>query len=561
MLSRKALSSIIGIMIMAVMLSMFIMLFTSLSYSFMNYASTLRRELDIASDIAAEEKLLIKPEVNDTHIILTITNKAPRDVYLPYAYFRDNNSFYVDEIDIKVPALSTVKVILTPPTGQVSQTLKLSLVAKRGSVYKVLPIQSLNNLKNFTKVLPDDPFYLINDMDIVDDINALVVVSHKNGVILEVDIDNSTILWSKDYLSAKIEKVSYLRNLDVIVASIITFQYNNLNIHSVVVSKGSKTLRIDNFYDYRHITKSGGRTHVDDVSYKPILIDKNQAIVLIPKAQFNGRYATPSGYSDYWLFYSKIYATFVNLSSPYINDPLLLQYVYIDDYDPYVTPDNYEDIFEIYPKFKAVGFIALNESHLIVLIDEAFYNGSDYVLEAYRCKAIKLSNGILVPPTLHAVVNGELSWYRSLYPCGSSSHFAYMNNTILVATGSYLYVVDVSGNIVNVIDYSPEEILFFKLDEHVDKLLLQLSNNDLIVLNGSLKLEEKIPLSNPILDAFVIDEGLIVFNETHAYNPMNKESFMVKLPSRPNKVLRLGSSGFLVASDYGLLYLKVGDGG
>jgi len=560
MLDRKALSSMVGLMIMAVMLSMFIMLFTSLSYSFMNYALTLRRELDIASDIAAEEKLFIKPEVNDTHIILTITNKAPREVYLPYAYFKDNNSFYIDKVDIRVPALSTVKVALTPPTGQVTQTLKLSLIAKRGSTYKVLPLKSFDSLKNFTKVLANDSLYLVNDMDIVDEANGLIILSHKNGVILEVDVDNSTILWSKDYLSAEIEKVSFLKKLDVAIASITTLQRDNPDVHSIVVLKNSKALRINNFYDYQRITK-GVTTYANDIVHQPILIDKNQALILVPKAQFYGRYSTPSGYSDYWTFYSKVYAIFINLSSPYINDPLLLQYAYIYDTNPYVTPSNFRVISEVYPKFKASGFIAVNSSYLIVLIDGAFYNGSDYALETYRCNAVKLGNGVLIPPTLHAIINGELSWYRSLYPCGSTSYFAYINDTILVATGPRLYAVNNNGDIINILDYSPEEIIFFKLDKYANKLLLQLTNNDLIILNESLKLERKVSLDSSIIEAFIVDEGLIIFNESHAYNPINKGSFMARLPSPPNKILRLGPSGFLVASDRGLLYLRVGDEG
>lgn len=553
MSKRKAISSMVGIMIMAVMLSLFVMLFSSLSLSFINYATTLHRELEITSDIVAEEKLLITASSNSTHITLTLTNKALRDIEIPYVYFKYNNDLYVERVDIKVPASSSVQVALASPIGYVDSLLETFLIAKRGSIYEVtLTSQQLDIKGNYTKI-PYEDMFLINDIDIVDYQKGLVVASYENGGILLIDLSSSSMIWSKEFLQAKTENILYNEALNTTIASIATIKPGNAKTLSIITLRNGHLLSLNNFYDYK-VFQYPKQPTIREVIYDAAMSRRNQALIIVPKSYFSANYST----NNYWIYWTKAYAELIDLKSPTVKE-LLLQSALILDRETTIAPAQYQENPNIFPKLKAVGLIALNKSSSVILIEKAFYQGGDVIHESTRCNPVRLSGGILIPPTLHATINGSLSWYRSLYPCDLSlpSFLAYMNNTIIVATGPYLYMLDQNGNIIKVINYDPEKIVFLKHDELYDKLIIQFTNNSLIILNHNFTVEKLIPLNSQIVEAILLSPiRIIVFNETHAYDPENPSLFMVKLPSKPHKAIKIGISDILVATDYGLLHLK-----
>jgi len=553
MLKNKAISSMVGIMIMAVMLSFFMTLFSYLSLSFINYAATLHQELDLASDIAAEEKLTVTTSTNMTHIILTLINNALREVEIPYAYFKHNNDFYVERVDIKVPPTSTIQVALPLPTGYVDPSLKALLIAKRGSIYDLPLTSQYSSESNYTKI-PYDDVYLINDVDAVDDQRRLVVASYRNGGILMINVDKPSIIWSKEFLQAEIENVMYNAALNATLASIISVNPSQTKALSIIALRNGSLLSLNNFYDYK-IFQSPGSPTIREITYQAAVAGRNQKFIIVPKTFFSANYST----SNYWIYSTREYINIINSSSPIVKE-YLLQSVLILDTDTTITPAQYQKNPDVFPKLKVVGYTAINNSLGILLVEKALYNGGDIVYEKIRCTTVKTGGGILIPPTLHAINNGSLKWYRSLYPCDLStpSLLTSINDTIIVSSGPYLYVLNTDGYIMKMLDYSPEKIVFLKHDEQYDKLIIQFTNNTLLILNSSLIKEKAIPLNNQIIEAILISPSrIIVFNETHAYDPENPSSFMVKLPSRPYKAVKLSMADILVATDYGLLRLRI----
>ncbi|MHC1637510.1 MAG: hypothetical protein ACXQTU_05000 [Candidatus Nezhaarchaeales archaeon] len=552
MLKNKAISSMIGIMIMAIMLSFFIMLFSSLSFSFINYATTLHQELDMTGDIAAEEKLAITASTNTTHIILTLTNNAPREVEIPYAYFKHNNSFHIEKVNIKIPSSTTIQVALPSPIGYVDPSLKTFLIAKRGSIYKISLMPQLTTEENCTKI-PYEDMYLINDVDIVDNQKGLVVAAYKNGGVLMINVEKSSIIWSKEFLQAKTENVMYNEALNATLASIASANPHQTKTLSVIALRGGFLLSLNNFYDYK-IFQFPGTPTIKEITYQAAIAGRNQKFIMVPKSFFSANYST----NDYWIYSTREYVNIID-SNPAIVKEHLLQSALILDRDTTISPSQYQKNPNIFPKLKVVGYVALNNSFGVILVEKALYNGGNIVYEKIRCNTVKTGSGILIPPTLHAISNGSLKWYRSLYPCDLSlpSFLACINNTVIVSSGPYLYLLNTNGYIIKMIDYSPEKIIFLKHDEHYDKLIIQFTNNTLLILNSSFITEKTILLNSQIVEAVLVNPSrIIVFNETHAYDPENPSSFMVKLPSKPYKVIKIGIAEILVATDHGLLRLR-----
>ncbi|MEM4576930.1 MAG: hypothetical protein QW701_05685 [Candidatus Nezhaarchaeales archaeon] len=108
------------------------------------------------------------------------------------------------------------------------------------------------------------------------------------------------------------------------------------------------------------------------------------------------------------------------------------------------------------------------------------------------------------------------------------------------------------------IDYSPEKIVFLKFDENYNKLIVSLTNGDVRIFDNNLKEERRFSriTTSRIVDVVLVNSSkVIIFNETHAFNPEDP-SYIVALPSKPCKAILLDAWGVLVASRSGLLYIK-----
>ncbi|MEM0232796.1 MAG: hypothetical protein QXD66_03075 [Candidatus Nezhaarchaeales archaeon] len=550
---RKALSSLPSIMIMAVLLSLSLSLFASLLSSFNDYASTLRKEIDVASEIVSEEKVAVEASSNGTHIILSLTNNAAREVTFNYIVFKHGEMFQINRTELKVPPSSSVLSAYPIPRGFSNPLLEIVLVAKRGTTYRIALHPTLTGDPSFdgpyVKV-PYSDICLINDVDVVDSSKGIVVASYENGGVLMVDVKKSSLLWSKEYLGSRTESVIFNEALNATIASISTARESGTKILSVVAFRDGNLVSLHNFYDYIY-RSSSVREHV----HQPALSGRSQDIILVPKSFFSGNYST----NNYWLFESGAYAYVIKPSSPSIKE-VLLQRVLMLDVNTKITPGYYQSNPEAFPKFRIVGYAPVNQSFSILLVNGAIYREVDVVYVRYRCSAVVEEGGnVLVPPTLHAFDSDSPSWYLSLYPCDLSvpNFLACINDVIVVASGPYLYFVSIDGQVLKRIDYD-SKVLFLKLDENYRKLIIGLTNGSLMVLNGNLEVEKSFSLgtTSQIIDVVLTGSSrVIVLNETYAFSPED-DSYIVALPSKPYKAVMFDTWGVLVASPSGLLYLK-----
>lgn len=553
MLDRRAISSLASIMIMVVLLSLSLGFFASFSSSFTNYASTLRKELDVASEIIAEEKVAVVVSSNGTHVLLSLTNKAAREVTFPYIGFKHGRELQIDRINLRISPLSTTQFAVAIPQGFSNPLLEVFLIAKRGSIYRAtLPVTSVSN-SSFDGVyvkVPYDDVCLINDVYVVDHLKGIVVASYENGGVLMIDVKNSSLLWSKEFLGSKTENVLFNVALNATIASVSTIREGGAKMLSIVAFRDGKLISLHNFYDYIYRFSS-----VREYVHQPALSGGNQDFIVIPKSFFSGNYST----NNYWLFESGVYVNIIRPSSPSIKE-VLLQRVLILDTNTKITPSYYQSNPDVFPKFRIVGYTPVNRSFSVLLVSGAIYREVDVVYVRYRCNTVTSGGDVLVPPTLHALNNDSPSWYLSLYPCDLSvpNFLAYVNGVIVVASGPNLYFVNTDGQVLRRINYSPEKIVFLKFDENYRKLIIALTNGNVILFNDNLEEEKSFSLSttSQIIDIVLVGNlKVIVLNETHAFNPEDG-SYIVTLPSKPYKAIMFNTWGVLVASPSGLLYLK-----
>lgn len=554
MLGRRAMSSIAGIMAMAVLLSLSLNLFTLLSSSLTSYSNTLSKELDIATEIIAEEKVAVEASSNGTHVLLSLTNKVNREVVFPYIVFKhEGELLQTNRVDFRVPPLSTVQYVVDIPQGSLNPLLEVVLIAKRGSIHRVALSSMVFSNSNSNEPYVKVPYYdmcLINDVDTVDHLKGIVVASYENGGVLMIDVKQSALLWSKEFLGSRTESVMFNAALNATIASISTIRESGAKMLSIVAFKDGKLLSIHNFYDYIHRSSS-----VREYVHQPALSGRNQELIFIPKSFFLGNYST----NNYWLFESGVYVHIFTPSLPSVKE-VLLQRVLILDLNTGIVPSYYQSNPDVFPKFRVVGYAPVNQSFSVLLVNGVLYREVDVVYVRHRCNIVVLEGNVLVPPTLHALNNGSPSWYLSLYPCDLSvpNFLAYANNVIVVASGPYLYLVNIDGQVVKRIDCSPEKIVFLKFNEHYRRLIIGFTNGSIAILNENLAEEKSFSLSPTlkIIDVVLIGNlKVIVLNETHVFNPEDS-SFIVELPSKPYKATVLDMWGVLVASPSGLLYLK-----
>lgn len=555
MLNRKALSSLPGIIVMAILLSLSLNLFSSFSSSLTNYLNTLNKELDIATEIIAEEKAIIQASSNGTHVLLSLTNKASKELIFPYiGFMHEGELLQTSRVDLRVPPLSTVQYVTSLPKGSLNPSLEVVLIAKRGTLHKV----ALSTVTH-TNFNPDEPYVkvpyndicLINDLDVVDHLKGIVAASYENGGVLMIDVKQSSLLWSKEFLGSKTENIIFNRALNATIASISTIRENGAKLLSIVVFRDGKLLSLHNFYDYIYRSYYSIREYV----YQPALSGRTQDFILVPKTFFLGNYST----NNYWLFESGIYVNTINPSLPSAKEALL-QRVLILDLNTKITPAYYQSNPDAFPKFRVIGYVSVNHSFGVLLVNGVIYREADVVYIRHRCNTIAIGGDILVPPTLHALDNGSPSWYLPLYPCDASvpNFLAYVNNVIVVASGSHLYFVSIDGQVLRRVDYSPEKIVLLKFDEQHHKLIIGFTNGSIAILNENLVEEKTFSLSvaSKIIDVVLVNNlKTIIINETHAFDPEDS-SYVIALPSRPYKAVMLGTWGVLVASPSGLLYLK-----
>lgn len=556
MLNRKAISSLAGIMIMAVLLSLSLNLSALLSSSLTSYVSTLSKELGIATEIIAEERVTVEASSNGTHIILSLTNKANREVAFTYIGFKHGRELLrTNKIDLRLPPLSTVQYAISMPQGSLNPSLEVFLVAKRGSIHRVTFLPPASSNSNFDEPyvkVPYNDICLINDVDVVDHLKGVVVASYENGGILMIDVKQSSLLWSKEFLGSRTESVMFNAVLNATIASISMPRESGAKTLTVMAFRDGKLLSLHNFYDYIYRASFSARDYI----HQPALGGRNQDFILVPKSFFIGNYST----NNYWLFEAGVYVHIIKPSSPSVED-VLLQKLLILDSNTWITPGYYGSNPDVFPKFKVIGYAPVNQSFGVLLVNGVIYHGADIVYNRYRCNTIKTPEGdVLVPPTLHALDNGSSSWYLSLYPCDISSpnFLAYANNVVVVASGPYLYFVNTDGQLLKRIDYSPEKIVFLKFDERHRRLIVGFANGSIALFDENFERGKMFSLNtvSRIIDVVLVDNlKVIVINETHAFNPEDS-SYIIKLPSKPYKATLLGTWGVLVASLSGLLYLK-----
>ncbi|MDH5815938.1 MAG: hypothetical protein QE164_04025 [Candidatus Nezhaarchaeota archaeon] len=552
MLGRRALSSLLSIMIMAVLLSLSLGLFSSLLASLTNYASVVRKEIDVVSEIAAEERVAVEASSNGTHVLLSLTNRATREVAFHHIAFKHEEMFQINKIDLKIPPSSTVYSAFPIPQGSSNLPLEVILVAKRGTTYRTVihPVSTNDPKFNepYVKV-PCNDICLVNDVDVVDHSKGIVVASYENGGVLMIDVKKSSLLWSKEFLGSRTENVVFNEALNATVASISTVRDGSAKMLSVVVYRDGKLISLHNFYDYIY-RSSSIREHV----HQPALSGRGQDTILVPKSFFSGNYST----NNYWLFESGAYIYVIRPSSPLVKEALL-QRVLILDLNTRITPGYYQSNPDVFPKFRILGYAPVNQSFGVLLVSGVIYREVDVIYTRYRCSTVMLGSDVLIPPTLHALDNGTPSWYLSLYPCDLSvpCFLAYVNGMIVVASGPYLYFVNTDGQVLKRVDYD-SKIVFLKFDENYRKLIIGLMNGSIMVFNENFEAERNFLLSatSQIIDVVIAGNSkIIVLNETHVFSPEDS-SYTVTLPSKPYKAIMFDTWGVLVASPSGLLYLK-----
>lgn len=549
---RKALSSLPSIMMIAVLLSLSLGLFASLLSSLTSYASVLRREIDVASEIAAEEKVAVEASSNGTHVLLSLTNKAAREVTFYYIGFKHEGRLQINRTDLKVPPSSTIHFAVAIPQGFSNPILETVLIAKRGTTYRVaFPATLANDLsfdEPYVKV-PYNDICLINDVDVVDHSKGIVVASYENGGVLMIDVKKSSLLWSKEFLGSRTESVMFNEALNATIASISTIRESGAKMLSIVAFRDGKLISLHNFYDYVYRSSS-----VREYVHQPALSGRSRDIILVPKSFFSGNYST----NNYWLFEPGAYIYLIKPSSPSVKE-VLLQRVLLLDINTRITPGYYQSNPDVFPKFRIVGYAPVNQSFVVLLVSGAIYYEVDVIYTRYRCSTVVVEGSVLVPPTLHALNNDSPSWYLSLYPCDLSvpNFLAYAYGVIVVASGPYLYLVNTDGQVLKRVDYD-SKIVFLKFDENYRKLMIGLANGSIMVLNDNFEVEKRFSLStaSQIIDVVLAGKSkVIVLNETHAFSPED-DSYIVALPSKPYKAIMFDTWGVLVASPSGLLYLK-----
>jgi len=551
---RKALSPLIGVMIMAVLISLSIALFTSLLSSFTNYSSVLRQELDLASELMAEERVDIDASFNGTHVLISLTNRASREVVFPYIVFKHGDEVRVEKLDLRVRPCSSspLRVPVSVPQGFANPSFSVTLVAKRGSIYTfnfALPQGLTSNASTTPYVkLPYDDMCLINDVDVADRLKGIVVASYQNGGVLAMDVDDGSVLWSKEFPFTKAENVAFSEALNATVLS-VSSDGNNPKALSIIALRDGKLLSINNFYSYYSCSQAS--YYVEERTYQPAIVGRNQQLIVVPESYFSAQY-----YPYYaWTIDITMYANFAGPRSPSVGK-VKLQRAVIGIVDTQTSFQYYLANPDIFPKFKVLGYAPINESFGVLLVSGALYQKA-VSINVERCSNVKT----LILPTLHAINNGSTSWYLSINPCDISGLNTLTNigKTIVVASGPYLHVVSAQGKLLRLIDYSPQKIVLLKRDYLYNKLILGLSNGTMIVLNESLSEEKRLALSKPsqIVDA-VLMQGLrlVVFNETHALD-LENPTYAVRLPSKPYKAVALDAWRALVATPSGLLLLRV----
>ena len=551
---RKALSPLIGVMIMAVLISLSIALFTSLLSSFTNYSSVLRQELDLASELMAEERVDIDASFNGTHVLISLTNRASREVVFPYIVFKHGDEVRVEKLDLRVRPCSSspLRVPVSVPQGFANPSFSVTLVAKRGSIYTfnfALPQGLTSNASTTPYVkLPYDDMCLINDVDVADRLKGIVVASYQNGGVLAMDVDDGSVLWSKEFPFTKAENVAFSEALNATVLS-VSSDGNNPKALSIIALRDGKLLSINNFYSYYSCSQAS--YYVEERTYQPAIVGRNQQLIVVPESYFSAQY-----YPYYaWTIDITMYANFAGPRSPSVGK-VKLQRAVIGIVDTQTSFQYYLANPDIFPKFKVLGYAPINESFGVLLVSGALYQKA-VSINVERCSNVKT----LILPTLHAINNGNASWYLSINPCDISGLNTLTNigKTIVVASGPYLHVVSAQGKLLRLIDYSPQKIVLLKRDYLYNKLILGLSNGTMIVLNEGLSEEKRLALSKPsqIVDA-VLMQGLrlVVFNETHALD-LENPTYAVRLPSKPYKAVALDAWRALVATPSGLLLLRV----
>ncbi|GEM_PF-1749054 len=555
MLRRKALSPLIGIMIMAVLISLSMALFAHFLSSFMNYSDALRQGLELAGELMAEERVSVDAFSNGTHIILSLTNKASREVVFPYIVFKHGAEVHVEKLDLRVPprSLSPIRVSVPIPQGFTNPSLSVTLVAKRGSTYtfNFAPAQSsMGNVSTgapYVK-LPYDDICLINDVAIVDRLRGIVVASYENGGVLAIDVDDGSVLWSKEFPFTRAEKIAFSEALNATVLS-ISSDGSSPKALSVIALRDGKLLSVNNFYFYFSCSQTS--YYVEELRYQPAMIGRDQHLIVVPESYFSGKYHPYNS----WTIEMVVYVNIIEPRSPLIKE-VKLQRALIGIVDTQTSFQYYLANPDIFPKFKVLGHAPINQSFSVLLVSGALYEKA-VSINVERCDRVKT----LILPTLHAVNGDSASWYLSVNPCDLSglNALTHIGKTVVVASGPYLHVVSAEGKRLRLIDYSPQKIVLLKRDDLYNKLILGLSNGTIMVFNEDLKEEKRLTLSKPsqIVDAVLVRNlRLVVLNETHAIN-LEDPTYVVGLPSKPYKAVALDAWRVLVATPSGLLLLRV----
>jgi len=555
MLRRKALSPLIGLVMMAILISLSMSLFMSLLSSFTNYSDALRQELNLASELMAEDKVDADAFSNGTHIILSLTNKASREVFFPYIIFKHEDEVRIERLSIRVPpqSRSPIRVSIPIPQGFANPSFSITLVAKRGSAYtfNLTPLQ--NSMSNSSAEapyvkLPYDDICLVNDVVVVDRLKGVVVASYENGGVLAIDVDEGSVLWSKEFPFTKAERVAFSEALNATVLS-ISSDSGGPKALSVMALRDGKLLSINNFYSY--FSCSQVSYYVEESTYQPAMVGRSQRLIVVPKSYFSGKY---NPYIS-WIVEIAMYVNIIEPQSPLVKE-VRLQRAVINIVDAQTSFQYYLANPDVFPKFKTLGYASINQSFGVLLVSGAFYEKA-VGMNVERCNNVET----LILPTLHAINDGGTSWYLSINPCDLSglNALTHAGNTIIVASGPYLHVISVEGKRLRLIDYSPQKIVLLKRDDLYNKLILGLSNGTIMVLNEDLSEEKRLALSESfcIVDAVLVrNRGLLIFNETHALD-LEDPTYVVRLPSKPYKAVALDAWRVLVATPSGLLLLRV----
>lgn len=566
-LRNRGLSSFVGLALMAVLISLFTSLFAIFASSYVNYASALKQELEYAANLAAESRLCVKARSNGTHVIFKISNNAMRSVVIQYLYYRDGDRIFTKRLNLAVPPASSKTFVMG--AQQLGEIPSEVVLITRGGVKFKLNLTFMPTNETMVKV-PSNDVNLIVDIDVVDFEKPTVAAAYREGGVMLIDLENSSIVWSKEYLHSECQTVSYVEKLDAILSMILTKTFDPLNsyVDLIALRRDGKLLWLKNFFNnyaseviYQSIEYI--REEVQHTIYYPFLAWRKSNIVLLPSVCLDGGYVENyARHFNSWTYTLSSRVVIGEIPAPTLNE-LTVQEVCIHDLYVGFDPAQYEKNPDLIFKPRVVAAVLANSSdstYIFLLVNGHLYAGAEDVTSYYRCDPEDLDQGILLPPTLHAIINGSLGWYKSLYPCDVDSpcYLCLVNDTLVVSTGSYLYCLNFSGNVVKTMNFEECTVDFMKYEESYKKLILHLSNGSLVIFNTSLSVEKTLQANGEVVDVALMDPStIVVFNETHVYSVDPLYKCIAKLPASPTKVVKLDSSHLLMACDEGIFCINV----